>query len=284
MEFGLFSNARRFTRTTHDAWEEDLKEIAVADSLGFNEAWISEHGSLMTFNAPDQMPCADLLICKALSLTKQIKMGPGIRPLPFFHPLQVATDCAVCDHLADGRYMAGFGLGLTAHQHEPRGKLPGPPREMALESIDLILKAWEATEPFDWNGKYWQGKNWKIIPKPLTKPRMDVGLACSRSDATLDLAARKGFFPMLTWHQRPAELAKMAQTYLDSPYDDIKPTRERIRVCRYLYVSDSKASARRELKDADVGAAAKAHGSHLPLKTDALTARALAQRLLERVR
>ena len=32
-----------------------------------------------------------------------------------------------------------------------------------------------------------------------------------------------------------------------------------------------------------VGAAAKAHGPHLPLKTDALTARALAQKLLERL-
>lgn len=32
-----------------------------------------------------------------------------------------------------------------------------------------------------------------------------------------------------------------------------------------------------------VGAAAKAHGPHLPLKTDAVTARALAQRLLERL-
>lgn len=32
-----------------------------------------------------------------------------------------------------------------------------------------------------------------------------------------------------------------------------------------------------------VGAAAKAHGPHLPLKTDALTARALAQRLVERL-
>ena len=29
-----------------------------------------------------------------------------------------------------------------------------------------------------------------------------------------------------------------------------------------------------------VGAAAKAHGPHLPLKTDALTARALAQKLI----
>src|SRR5262245_84916 len=32
-----------------------------------------------------------------------------------------------------------------------------------------------------------------------------------------------------------------------------------------------------------VGAAAKAHGHHLPLKTDALTARALAQKLIERL-
>ena len=32
-----------------------------------------------------------------------------------------------------------------------------------------------------------------------------------------------------------------------------------------------------------IGAASKAHGAHLPLKTDALTARALAQKLLERL-
>src|SRR5947207_14556546 len=32
-----------------------------------------------------------------------------------------------------------------------------------------------------------------------------------------------------------------------------------------------------------IGAAAKAHGPHLPLKTDALTARALAQKLIERL-
>lgn len=38
-----------------------------------------------------------------------------------------------------------------------------------------------------------------------------------------------------------------------------------------------------ELVVIPIGAAAKAHGPHLPLKTDALTARALAQRLIERL-
>ena len=67
---------------------------------------------------PDQLPSADLFICKAAALTKQIRMGPGIRPLPFFHPLQVATDCAVCDHLTDGRYIAGFGVGINVAEQQ----------------------------------------------------------------------------------------------------------------------------------------------------------------------
>ena len=120
MKFGLFSNGQRHNPIARDTYREDIEEIILADELGMSEAWISEHGTFVSHHAPDQMPCADLLICKALSLTKQIRMGPGIRPLPFFHPLQVATDCAVCDHLADGRYMAGFGLGQLFFQSPGR--------------------------------------------------------------------------------------------------------------------------------------------------------------------
>ena len=76
-------------------------------------------------------------------------MGPGIRPLPFFHPLQIATDCAVCDHLTGGRYMAGFGVGINAQNNTQRGALTHDPRVMFREAVDLILKAWEAPEPFD---------------------------------------------------------------------------------------------------------------------------------------
>ena len=76
---------------------------------------------------------------------------------------------------------------------------------MMREAIDIILKAWTSPEPFDWNGKVWQGKNWKIIPKPLTKPRPDVGIACARTDTTLELAAEKGFLPLLSWTSPPPQ-------------------------------------------------------------------------------
>src|SRR5262249_28955844 len=111
MRFGLFSNGNRLNQIAKQSYDADLAEIVLADKLGMEEAWISEHGTLVGFQAPDQLPSADLFICKAAALTKRIKMGPGIRALPYYHPLQVATDIAVCDHLTDGRYMAGFGVG-----------------------------------------------------------------------------------------------------------------------------------------------------------------------------
>ena len=169
MQIGLFSNGNRNNALAKTSYDEDLHEVILADRLGISEAWISEHGTFLAYQRPDQMPSADLFICKAAALTKQIRMGPGIRPLPFFHPLQIATDCAVCDHLTGGRYIAGFGVGINAQSNKQRGTLVHDPRIMFREAVDLILKAWEAPEPFDWNGTVWQGEKWHIIPKPMTR-------------------------------------------------------------------------------------------------------------------
>src|SRR5262245_43723232 len=155
MQIRIFSKGSRTHRVAKVSNDEALHETIVADRLGMREAWISEHGTFLVWQAPDQLPCADLMICKAAPLTTQIKMGPAIRPLPFFHPLQVATDAAVCDHLTDGRYFAGFGVGINVANNAQRGPMPGDPRAMFREAVDLILTAWEAPAPFDWNGTFW---------------------------------------------------------------------------------------------------------------------------------
>src|SRR5258708_28073712 len=142
MQIGLFSNGSRNNKVAKISYDEDLHEIIVADRLGMTECWISEHGTFLNHKAPDQLPSADLLICKAAALTKQIKMGPGIRPLPFFHPLQVATEAAVCDHLTDGRYLGGFGAGTNVASNTHRGPLPAHPRPIFPETATPIPKSW----------------------------------------------------------------------------------------------------------------------------------------------
>lgn len=255
MRIGLFSNGERLNQVAKISYDEDLHEVIVADELGIDEAWISEHGTFISYHSPDQLPCADPFICKAAALTGQIRMGPGIRPLPYFHPLQVATDAAVCDHLTNGRYMAGFGVGLGSKTAQ-RGPLPGNQRAMVSEAIDLILTAWTAPEPFDWHGEFWQGEKWHIIPQPLTKPHMDVGIACSRSEGTLDLTARKGFIPLMSWVPHPRQIKEMIEIYQRAGAEVGRAApRSRVRVARMIYVTDSVQQAKRELGDIDLGAA-----------------------------
>lgn len=255
MHFGVFSNGNRHNALAKDSYDEDLREIVLADKLGIEEAWLSEHGTLLSFQAPDQLPSADLFICKAAALTKQIKMGPGIRALPHYHPLQVATDAAVCDHLTGGRYYAGFGVGFGGGKFPQRGPMPGDHRAMFREAVDLILKAWTAPEPFDWDGEFWPGKQLHIIPQPLTKPGLDVGIACSRSEGTLELTAQKGFMPLMIWTTAPAQLRDMIDLYLRA---DPKASRERVRIARVVYVCDSVKQAKRELHGSDLEGALSA--------------------------
>ena len=252
MEFGLFSNGERGNPVAQTTYDEDLAEIVYADGLGVAEAWISEHGTFLSWEKPDTLPSADLLICKAAALTENIRMGPGIRPLPFFHPMQVATDVAVCDHLTGGRYLAGFGLGIGTGNGQ-RGELPGDRRVMMNEAIDLILKCWTSPEPFDWDGEIWQGKDWHILPQPLTKPRPEVGIACSRTEGTLELAARKGFLPLMIWTPSTAQVRQMLEIYMGADNCEIAPRRSRARVARVVYVTESEAQAGRELADVELG-------------------------------
>ncbi|MGZ9129856.1 MAG: LLM class flavin-dependent oxidoreductase [Candidatus Binatia bacterium] len=107
MHIGLFSNGERGNQVARISYEEDLHEVIVADEHGIPEAWISEHGTFVGYQSPDQLPCADPFICKAAALTKQIRMGPGIRPLPYFHPLQVATDLTMEYMIDRGAFFCG---------------------------------------------------------------------------------------------------------------------------------------------------------------------------------
>ncbi len=256
MQIGLFSNGARHNLIAKQSYDEDLAEIMLADELGIQEAWISEHGTLVGFQAPDQLPSADLFICKAAALTKQIRMGPGIRALPYYHPLQVATDAATCDHLTNGRYMAGFGVGLGGGKTPQRGQLPGDARAMVRESIDIIQTAWTAPEPFDWNGEFWQGREWHIIPQPLTKPHMDVGIACARTEGTLELTAQRGFIPLMSYTGASKQITEMIDIYLEARRaSNQAPERSRVRVSRVVYVADSKEQAMKDLQGADLGSA-----------------------------
>ncbi len=180
MEFGIFSNGFRPHTTAAQTYQEDLAEIVHADQLGFRYAYISEHhGEPVYIDKVDTLPVPELLMCKAAALTKQIRMGAAVKLIHLAHPVDTAIQAAVTDHVVGGgRFIFGFGSGFPNPLFAgERGLSHADRHERMHESLDLILKCWVAPEPFDWDGKYWQGKSIVATPRPLVLPHMPMATA-----------------------------------------------------------------------------------------------------------
>jgi alkanesulfonate monooxygenase SsuD/methylene tetrahydromethanopterin reductase-like flavin-dependent oxidoreductase (luciferase family) len=239
MEFGLFSNNRRPDIEWGTGWDQDVAEIVTADECGFTEAWVSEH----------EVP-AELIISKAAPLTKRIKLGPAVRPLGYYHPVQIVLDANGTDHITHGRYMLGVGSGFLPQKYQWRGRDIKDAQEMMVESIDLILKLWNATGPVDHDGKYWQGRNINIPIKPVQKPHPPIGLSVANSTDTAALVGRYGF-QMLTPDFTSARKLKWLNDARLEAMDKAgrTPRRSDLRACRVVYVGETDKSARDDMRE-----------------------------------
>jgi alkanesulfonate monooxygenase SsuD/methylene tetrahydromethanopterin reductase-like flavin-dependent oxidoreductase (luciferase family) len=251
MKLGLFMMpSHPPERNLYDSHQWDLDYLALADELGYEEAWIGEH-----FTSPwEPIPAPDLMIAQALLRTKRIKLGTGAHLLPFHHPAELAHRVAYLDHLAQGRFMFGIGAsGLpTDWALFDVDGFAGQHREMTRESLDIILKIWENKGPFEYKGKFWNitvtdtmYDNLHYFLTPFQKPHPPIGVASlSYKSPTLMLAGERGFIPMSLalntefvkshWEAIEEGAARSGRT----------PSRGDWRLVRDVYVADTDEEAR----------------------------------------
>jgi alkanesulfonate monooxygenase SsuD/methylene tetrahydromethanopterin reductase-like flavin-dependent oxidoreductase (luciferase family) len=258
MEFGIFSNGDRANRLAADSYDEDLWEIVQADKLGFTEAWVSEHlarGTGDRISHSDILPVADAMICKAAAVTKQIKLGPAVRPVAFYQPMQVAVEAAVCDHLLRGRYMFAFGLagpaadGLTMRGIADDDKTETR-RARSREAMELIVKCWTSEEPFDFDGQFYHGKRINIQPKPFQKPFPPVGVASnSGNPVPMQIAADNGYLPLFSQNDTAEHMGHMVDIYMNEGRSSGKKVqRSSVRACRYVHIAETNRKAREDMR------------------------------------
>ena len=271
MEFGIFSNGFRPHTSAAQTYQEDLAEIVLADQLGFRDAYISEHhGEPVYIGKVDTLPVPELLMCKAAALTSRIRMGAAVKLIHLAHPVDTAIQAAVTDHVVGGgRFIFGFGSGfpnpLFAHE---RGLSHEDRHPRLREALDLILKCWTSEEPFDWDGKYWRGKNIVATPRPLMKPHMPMATATD-TEAMIDLAGSRGYTLLAAQLEPAALIRKKADRYARAAIaalaseasgqrgnsfevqaaGRIKPL-QNITVARYVYLADFRREAMDDLRPA----------------------------------
>lgn len=210
MKFGIFSNQQRHMTDVQASWDEDVREVLAAEQQGFDEAWISEHSGFPFLR--DAVVSAEMFIAKLAAVTSRIKLGSAVRRIALEHPVGVAQQAAMCDHLTGGRYLFGFGHGGPAIGYEQRGIELAKTHEMMLESIQLVLRCWNEREPFDHNGPYYPGTAIDVWPKPAQQPRIPVAMATTQPHL-LRYGAGAGFSLMTSQYARPETIRRLGDIW-----------------------------------------------------------------------
>ncbi|MDO9441605.1 MAG: LLM class flavin-dependent oxidoreductase [Beijerinckiaceae bacterium] len=253
MEFGIFSNGFRPHSSAGQSYDEDIAEIVLADQLGFRDAYISEHhGEAPYIGRVDTIPTPDMLMCKAAALTKQIRMGSAVKLIHLHHPVDVAVQAAVTDHLiGNNRYIFGFGTGFASPLFSRERGLSFEDRHARLlESLDGVLKCWSNHEPFDLEGKYWNGQGIIALPKPIDAAAMPMATATD-SEPMVKIAAERGYIQLSAFLESPQGIAAKAERYIRfANAAGVKSPRKNLTVSRLVYIAETREQAIEDMRAA----------------------------------
>src|SRR5689334_23825723 len=172
LRFGYFTlsdnsigyGARR--RDPGELINEVVDQAILAESLGYDSAWLPEHH----FGLFGVLPTPAQALAYIAARTSTLRLAAATVVLPCNQPLRAAEEFAVLDLLSDGR--AIFSAGRGYDEREYRGfEIPfDESRTRFDEELLLVRKAWtesgwtfsgqhhRITEPID------------VVPKPVQKP------------------------------------------------------------------------------------------------------------------
>ncbi|MFQ5875258.1 MAG: LLM class F420-dependent oxidoreductase, partial [Dehalococcoidia bacterium] len=189
------------------ATPENLRLLTtLAESLGFDSAWVSDHIVIPT-QYSSQYPYSDdgvapfsgdLPYCEPLTTltylagsTQRIKLGTHVLVLPYRNPVHTAKIVATLDYLSGGRTVLGVGAGWLEEEFRAVGQ-PYFAERGALtdEYIQIFKELWTKEDPV-FEGRFYQVSGVKFQPKPVQKPNLPIWVG-GQTDAAIRRAARLG--------------------------------------------------------------------------------------------
>ncbi len=173
------------------------------EDLGFDTLWFAEHH----FQREGYECLSNLLMLGVhiVQETERIRIGCAFNVPPMWHPLRLAEDYAMADHLSDGRIRFGVGRGYHSREVEVFGAPlldQEANRELFEEQLEIIFKAFN-NRSFSYHGKYYdvppkvpyrgyELEEITLVPRPKHLPVECWQPIVSASARGLDFMAKHG--------------------------------------------------------------------------------------------
>jgi alkanesulfonate monooxygenase SsuD/methylene tetrahydromethanopterin reductase-like flavin-dependent oxidoreductase (luciferase family) len=188
LEFGFFDTFGRAEKSDlAGAYDAHIAAVQLAEQLGYGYYFFIEHQNAKypVISSPS------VYLAAVARATSTIRIGAMVFAVPFHHPVRLAQDAAMVDQLSRGRLEFAVGYGTRAPEFEPWHLDFGQRREIGVEVMEVVLKAW-ASDTLDHEGAYFQFTGASPQPRPYQQPHPPVWMG-AHSETSMDYAADMNF-------------------------------------------------------------------------------------------
>lgn len=197
MRFGVLLNmGASLGATADDVIDLTVTQAELAEELGYDELWVTEHHFIRFGINPSALTAAAFL----LGRTRTIRVGTSVVLSPLCHPVELAERAALLDQLSGGRFELGLGRGGYRRDYELLDLDVARWNDEPHASVDRLLDLWSGST---------------VQPPPRTRPHPPLLMATS-SAAGLKCAAANGL-ALQHYFATPAS----ARVALEQRYRDI---------------------------------------------------------------
>lgn len=185
--FGLFYFADASQGDGSDLYRLYVEGAKFADRNGFAAVWTPERhftGVAAAFPNPS-------VLCAALAMvTDRIQLRAGSVVLPLHHPLRVAEEWAVVDHLSRGRVGIAFASGWVPDDFVFAPNSYADRFQIMLDGVQHVRELWRGGVMHARNG-VGQESQVRLQPRPI-QSELPVWITATRSPVTFEAAGRMG--------------------------------------------------------------------------------------------
>lgn len=170
-----------------DLYRTHLDEAVLAEELGFDCIWVSEHH----FSPDCWNPSPFTFLAAVAARTGRARLGTYVLLLPLHNPLRVAEDVAVLDNISGGRVDLGVGVGSAPGEFRTfdvpiEGRLG-----RTFEALRIIERCF-AGEKFSHRGKYYDFLDVQMTTLPVQRPGPPI-LVAAMGEQSVAWTARRGY-------------------------------------------------------------------------------------------
>lgn len=201
MKFSIAVNYGRFQKTMpmQQVMSEALDLVRIADEGGFDIAWTAEHHTIEFTASPNPFQ----ILTHWAQHTRSIRLGTAVIAAPYWNPIRLAGEAALCDILTGGRLELGLGRGSYQYEFDRMGG--GMPQQEGgrymRELIPAVKELWKGD--YEHKGEIWSFPSTTCAPKPIQKS-IPLWVA-ARDENSFKFAVANGCSVMSTALRRPFE-------------------------------------------------------------------------------